>query len=548
MDSSVSSSFLLAGSLLERVLARALSPSIMRLLAPLLALFVLAFVWHLWKRANGTALGRAVRWWCVTTVCAVLVGWAVYLAAAPPDDPMDAAAARIVAQESVGKIVYPIPLAAAGAVALTVSALVAAGGWRRARTSERERATLSRELREVRARWRLPALIGGVAVAGFVGTACAALAGSAMVAPQVPSLAQPELGRGSLWVGTAAGASRLVLDGDRTSWQAFRRPWVPLPSSRVTAIAAGPPGEVWLATHGGLVQFRTSGTGLKWQAMTVENAGLPYPTVLGVAVDAQGTAWAATGAGAASVQPDGSGRAFTTKNAPLLHQILDAAYVDRDGRVWFGGAGGVNVYQPAAGGRDGTWPVGFTRESSGGTLPDDLVYSIVGDGMGRIWFGTRSGAAVLQPDANAFALGAYDPSRWQTFTSANSTLPNDQVHTILIDGQERIWFGTENGIAVLDESRPSGSAGQWTIFAAGSQSPAAPNLPHPWVQALASSPDGRIWAGTRSGLAVFDPSRPNDGWNTYRAHSVRFWAGHLWPAFWRDHILSDDVTALAWVR
>ncbi|MGH2367855.1 MAG: ligand-binding sensor domain-containing protein, partial [Chloroflexota bacterium] len=344
--------------------------------------------------------------------------------------------------------------------------------------------------------------------------------------------------------GTAAGVSRLVVTPRGPGWEALVRPRAPLPSNRVTRIVPGQDGDVWIATDGGLARYSVGqdgvSDGVSWRVATVENSGLPYPTVLGLAVDDRGVAWAATGSGGAMIDPRGSSRAFTNVNAPLLHQILDAVYLDPTGRVWFGGAGGVNVYQPPTGGAEGHWPVGFNRTSTAGALPHNQVYAIFGDRQGRVWFGTAGGAAVLTPAPDTRGLGALDPARWQTFNRPTAPLAHDSVHAIAEDQQGRIWLGTKGGITVLDEAAPAD--GRWRQFGAGG----AGALPHPWVQALVFSPDGRVWAGTRGGLAVYDPAHPSDGWRSYRAHPIRRWTGYLWPDHWRQHLLSDDVTSVAW--
>jgi ligand-binding sensor domain-containing protein len=321
----------------------------------------------------------------------------------------------------------------------------------------------------------------------------------------------------------------------------------------VTGIAAGPSGEVWIATHGGLARYAPGAPGrpgdASWTTATVESDGLPYPTVLGLAVDRRGVAWAATGAGAAMVDrrpatgARWASRAFTNVNAPLLHQILDAVYVDPEGRVWFGGAGGVNVYRPETADSPSDWLTGFNQESTRGALPDNQVYTIVGDGQGRVWLGTPRGAAVFTPDAAAFGMGAFDAWRWQTFDRPpDAPLAGDAVYAIVEDRQGRLYFGTRRGVTVLDEAQ-SDPAQRWRRLGAAE---GQPGLPDPRVQALAFGPDGRLWAGTQGGLAVYDPARPQEGWRAYRANPGRRWAGYLWPQLWERNILDDDVTALAW--
>jgi ligand-binding sensor domain-containing protein len=238
-----------------------------------------------------------------------------------------------------------------------------------------------------------------------------------------------------------------------------------------------------------------------------------------------------------------------------MHQIMDAVYVDSGGRVWFGSAGGVNVYLPAAPGVDqsgrtggpdrpdrsdggGEWVTGFNRISTGGRLPDNQVYTVLGDSRGRIWFGTAAGAAALSPDSAGYGLGAFEQSRWTTLTRPDAQLAGDAVHAIAEDRRGRLYFGTREGISVLDESQPD-PARRWRQIG---------GLPHPWVQALVVGPDGRLWAGTKGGLAVLDPDRPEAGWQSFKAHPLGRWIGFLWPPLGEGHIVSDDVTSLVFSR
>ncbi len=543
-------------SLADKVWLRLLSPSTMRLLAPVLGVAICFAGWGLWRLAGRTPFGRAVRWWTVAAGAALFATGVLYQLAAIPDD----AEARAAAREALGDGLatrLPPSLALVGALAVVVAAVIAAWRWRQAATTPLERAELAQTWRSAA---RLVRPLAGVAVAVALaagGAAVAAASGPAQV-PAWPSVSSPARGtaEASLWVGTGAGLSRLVATESGPRWRGLARPHVPLPANQVTAVAGGPGGVVWIATHGGLARYSEAGGGAEWQTATVENAGLPYPTVLGLAIDRRGVAWAATGAGGAMIDRrpaggpaegrslDGTTQAFTSLNAPLLHQILDAVYVDPQGRVWFGGAGGVNVYRPEEPGRPGEWLTGFNRYSTNGALPAHQVHTIFQDSKGRMWFGTPEGAATFLPSSDQFGLGAFDPARWQTFAPPGTALPDKvSVHAIAEDRHGRIYLGTKGGVAVLDEAQGDPQR-RWREM--GTAGPAG--LPHPWVQALLLGPDGRVWAGTHGGLSVYDPARPQDGWQTYRAHPWRRWMGYLWPAHWEQNIINDDVTSLAWTK
>ena len=191
---------------------------------------------------------------------------------------------------------------------------------------------------------------------------------------------------------------------------------------------------------------------------------------------------------------------------------------------------------------------GFNRTSTAGGLPDNQVYTVLGDSQGRIWFGTAGGVAALTPDPTDFGLGAFEPSRWMTLTRPGAPLAGDEVHAIAEDGRGRLYFGTRNGISVLDEfragPRPALAPAPIQLSRGARRRGELGGLPHPWVQALVVGPDGRLWAGTRGGLAVIDPDRPESGWQSFRAHPLGRWVGLMWPPLWQGHILSDDVTSL----
>ncbi|HEV2126828.1 MAG TPA: two-component regulator propeller domain-containing protein, partial [Chloroflexota bacterium] len=491
--------------LLAGVIARLASPSMAKLFVPLLALALFAAGWQAWQRAATTALGRAARWWIIAVSGAVIAGLATYLLTAPTEDEPVVVAARVAAMENLGSSPFSTPIAAAGGVAVTIAVLIASWFWRESHLPPKERASFRAEWEQHVHPWRR---LIAISIAGAASLVAAGLGSAIIIAaftePQVPL---PPSGHGALWVGTNAGISRLEMLDGRGTWRVIRRASHSLPSNRITSIAFSPMGHVWVGTDRGIGRFERAGREARWTGVEVDGDGLPHFNVLSLGVDGQGSVWAGTAGGAAEIDPSGNGRGFTGKNAPLMHQILDAVHADTAGRVWLGGAGGVNVLQPSrtadALHHEPAWLVGFNRNSTRGALPDDMVYAVYGDSRGRVWFGTAGGAASLLPDPSGHGLGAYNSERWLTITRSNAPLPNERVHAIVEDRQGRLWFGTEGGIAVLDESQAADAPDRWRVFRA-SDSEAGSGasmtaLPNAWVQALSVGPDGRIWAGTRGG-------------------------------------------------
>lgn len=110
-------------------------------------------------------------------------------------------------------------------------------------------------------------------------------------------------------------------------------------------------------------------------------------------------------------------------------------------------------------------------------LPDNAVRAIEMDGQGRIWTGTDWGLARL------------DAGNWTVFQTSNSDLPDNSVRSLEMEGDSAIWIGTFSG----GLSRFNGSS--WLHFTT-QNSP----LPSDHVRSLAWGSGGELWIGTAGGL------------------------------------------------
>jgi diguanylate cyclase (GGDEF)-like protein len=114
-------------------------------------------------------------------------------------------------------------------------------------------------------------------------------------------------------------------------------------------------------------------------------------------------------------------------------------------------------------------------------LPQVSVLSIVQDADGFIWVGTQNGIARF--DGVRFV--AYDHSN-------NGGHATTMVRSSLLDRRGSLWFGTERGLLHRDR-------GEFSMVVT-EPAPLA-------VQAVAELPDGRIIAGTPTGVVVADGPR-----------------------------------------
>ena len=121
---------------------------------------------------------------------------------------------------------------------------------------------------------------------------------------------------------------------------------------------------------------------------------------------------------------------FTRKDG-LANEYIFGIGVDSDGYTWFGtNAGGASRY------KDGDWQVFFPMHG----LADYWIYTFAEQRDKIYWIGTWAGA-------NRVDL------KTMKITTIKDELINEWVYGLAVDSKNRVWFGTEGGISMLDGDR-----------------------------------------------------------------------------------------------
>lgn len=214
-----------------------------------------------------------------------------------------------------------------------------------------------------------------------------------------------------LWAGSFGGG--LVSMPDKTI---FKQPYIDaalndLTAYRVSGAVADNDGNLWLACYGANRNLALRKKDGSWQ-----NFIIPYflgsNAVGQVLVDDYNQKWI--------VAPRGNGLIVYNHGANI-----DLPADDK----WF-------IYQSGAG---------------RGNLPTDDVRCVAKDKSGYIWIGTAMGVAVVQCAQQATAAQgceAYIPILQQG-NFAGYLFRNEQVNTIAVDGADRKWVGTQNGVWLI---------------------------------------------------------------------------------------------------
>jgi ligand-binding sensor domain-containing protein len=255
---------------------------------------------------------------------------------------------------------------------------------------------------------------------------------------------------------------------------------------------------VWVGTSGGIFAHDRK----TLEQKEAKTADLLHPFIDSLAVDRTGKKWFGSYGGGVNVF---DGTAWTQHPPTVTHGNTSVySIVDAAGTVWFGTDGAGLI------GYDGKEWRQYTKKDG---LPDDIVQAIAQDTDGSLWVGTKLGGVAQLKD-----------KVWKTYSTRDG-LANDNIQTIVIDPSGVKWIGTwGSGLSRFDGKNWS------TIKAAG-----APNGPNSdYILSGKVDAMGNIWFGTYDGVSMLDPKSPNDGWTQYREAD-----GVIGTDVWATEIDSD---------
>lgn len=288
--------------------------------------------------------------------------------------------------------------------------------------------------------------------------------------------------RGDVWIGTWPGALSRIRDGQvRNFTQADG-----LNGSEITSLYEDRGGRLWVASYG-LGGLRVL-EGERFVPVS-ERLGLRDIDVISAMYeDPEGALWIGTDRRLLRLQGTRL-QAFTVEDG-LTSNNIKALIAAAGGGIWIGTAGGLNRYR---GGR-------FTGYSEADGLPGGAIRALYEDRQGALWIGSYDGG-----------MGRLKDGRLTRY-SVSEGLFNNGVFQLLEDDAGNLWMGSNRGISrvskrELDEvaegrrrevtAVPYGKAdGMLNVECNGGR----------WPAGLRDK-DGRLWFPTQDGVAVVDPAR-----------------------------------------
>lgn len=173
-----------------------------------------------------------------------------------------------------------------------------------------------------------------------------------------------------------------------------------------------------------------------------------------IAIDRNNTIWVGTRVdGVIAFNENGNqlrGLNTNPTQGSLPNGRVESVAVDRDNRIWIGTIAGLVVFNNASGVFDAdivdAQPIiilddGVPRR----LLGEQIVTSIVVDGANNKWFGTDNGGVVYTNPNGQTTIA--------TFSKENSPLPSDRIVKIAVDDETgKVYFATDRGVVAYDSN------------------------------------------------------------------------------------------------
>ncbi len=182
---------------------------------------------------------------------------------------------------------------------------------------------------------------------------------------------------------------------------------------------------------------------------------------------------------------------------------LDRVTVDNFGNPWATrsraqGISGVVAYDTAS-----QKPFYFSTNEG---LPSNSLYAVVRDRVGDIWVGTGAGVAVFNDPSQLVSAASQNTALANGFKLPNAqsgsglfaTLYNETVRCIAIDGANRKWFGTPNGLWLFNAT-----ATEALLHFTTANSPLPSNS---IVDVAVNDKTGEVFVATDAGLVSYQGS------------------------------------------
>lgn len=338
-------------------------------------------------------------------------------------------------------------------------------------------------------------------------------------------LTMTETSQDILWIGT---------DGDGIyKFLARTKPFSAigdLSNSIVRSVYEDDDGTVYVGTRGGGLNIVDASR--KQTRVINTSKGLSNNTVLSINKDKHNNIWIGIDGEGIDMMEQGSGRIYHfprdfENKTDIAFNYVYAICIDAFGDLWLGTSGNGVIQMKVVKTPRGTFrlehhgQISHTAPSpSAATINSNIVYSIVEETPNILWFGTR-GAGVYKYNSLANKIEEH----FDTDSQIENRLVDNDVLSLHVSGDDELWIGTSGGVNRLAlRGRPSNNV-YYTQ---------RDGLPNNTVHGILSDRDDRVWFSTNNGLVVLDPVKKsfksfdvNDGLQNNEFTDGAFYGSHI---------------------
>ncbi|MVM37993.1 hypothetical protein GO730_10970 [Spirosoma sp. HMF3257] len=273
-------------------------------------------------------------------------------------------------------------------------------------------------------------------------------------------------------------------------------------SNSISALAEDRAGVIWVLTDdAGVCWFNP--TVEKFHSLYDEVGYQPVKTegldAAGLSVDKTNSLWLATRDGVAHINPQTKSYSLYRhdQNNPnsLVSNLTYSILSDRRGKVWIGTNAGLDWLHPTTGQVEHV-PSMASPEKPGKRpvinadkrITGERVFGIIDAGDGRLFIGTDEKLTIYDPKTGRFTH--------QFNNERIANLPGKNYNTLYFDSHQNLWVG---GLGPVYKISPD-----LRLLAEYTHSDDPKSVPDEGVTAFAEDRFGRMWLGTDNGLACLN--------------------------------------------
>lgn len=222
------------------------------------------------------------------------------------------------------------------------------------------------------------------------------------------------------------------------------------PRVRVASLALDEDGNLWVANNSAPEPLSVLQPDGNWRSFSMPDCN--QNQVFDLAIDGEGYKWMRIGntsagvmafdAGAIDDPNDDRCRVFTSNNSELATNNVNCLTADLEGNIWVGTTEGIIIFECGGSAFEpecrGSRRIVEVDGFSDYLLVSEEVQTIAVDGANRKWVGTKNGVFLLSPNGE---------EQIARFTENNSPLFDNDVIEIAVDQESgEVFFGTVSGM------------------------------------------------------------------------------------------------------